>query len=104
MAALGAGAQVGVLLPFSRAQESEADKLGTQYMAQAGFDPHEALELWRNMMNMNQSGAPPAILSDHPADATRLQALQAPMPDDVQRYQQAQAQGRRPDCKAPGGA
>lgn len=103
MAALGAGAQVGVLLPFSRAQESEADKLGTQYMAEAGFDPHEALELWRNMMNMNQSGAPPAILSDHPADATRLQALQAQLPDDLQRYQKAQAQGRHPDCTAPAG-
>jgi len=101
MAALGAGAQVGVLLPFSRAQESEADKLGTQFMAEAGFDPHEALELWRNMMSMDQSGAPPAILSDHPADDTRLQALQAQMPDDVQRYQKAQAQGRHPDCKAP---
>ncbi|HSN18412.1 MAG TPA: M48 family metallopeptidase [Gammaproteobacteria bacterium] len=103
MAALGAGAQVGVLLPFSRAQESEADKLGTQYMAQAGFDPHQALDLWHNMMSMNQGGAPPAILSDHPADASRLQALQAQMPEDVQRYQQAQAQGRHPGCKAPGG-
>lgn len=101
MAALGAGAELGVLLPFSRAQESEADKLGTQFMAEAGFDPHEALELWRNMMDMNQSGAPPAILSDHPADATRLQALQVQLPDDLQRYQKAEVQGRHPDCKAP---
>jgi predicted Zn-dependent protease len=101
MAALGAGAQVGVLLPFSRAQESEADKLGTQYMAEAGWDPHEALELWRNMMSSNQ-GAPPALLSDHPADATRLQALQAQLPDDEQRYQKARQQGRHPDCTPPG--
>lgn len=100
MAALGVGATVGVLLPFSRAQESEADKLGTQYMAEAGFDPHEALDLWSNMMKLNQS-APPAILSDHPADANRLQALQAQLPDDMRRYQAAQRQGRHPDCKAP---
>lgn len=101
MAALGAGATVGVLLPYSRAQESEADKLGTQYMAEAGWDPHEALELWRNMMNSSQ-GAPPALLSDHPADASRLQDLQAQLPDDMQRYQQAQRQGRHPDCSPPG--
>jgi len=101
MAALGVGTQVGVLLPFSRAQESEADKLGTQYMAEAGWDPHEALDLWRNMMSNNQ-GAPPALLSDHPADAARLQALQAQLPDDEQRYQKARQQGRHPDCSPPG--
>ncbi|HEX4301010.1 MAG TPA: M48 family metallopeptidase [Gammaproteobacteria bacterium] len=101
MAALGAGATVGVLLPYSRAQESEADKLGTQYMAEAGWNPHEALELWRNMMSSNQ-GAPPALLSDHPADATRLQDLQAQLPDDMQRYQKAQQQGHHPDCTPPG--
>ncbi|HEY4127862.1 MAG TPA: M48 family metallopeptidase [Gammaproteobacteria bacterium] len=102
MAALGAGAQVGVLLPFSRAQESEADKLGTQYMAEAGWDPHEALELWRNMMSSNQ-GAPPELLSDHPADANRLQALQQQLPEDMQKYQAAKAAGRRPDCTPPEG-
>lgn len=100
MAALGVGATVGVLLPFSRRQESEADQLGTQYMADAGFDPHEALELWRNMMGSNQS-APPAILSDHPADAQRLQDLQTQLPGDMQRYERSQRQGRHPDCKAP---
>jgi predicted Zn-dependent protease len=102
MAALGVGAQVGVLLPFSRAQESEADKLGTQYMAEAGWDPHEALELWRNMMGSSQ-GAPPELLSDHPADANRLQALQQQLPEDMQKYRQAQAKGRHPDCTPPGG-
>ena len=102
MAALGVGAQVGLLLPFSRAQESEADKLGTQYMAGAGWDPHEALELWRNMMSSGE-GAPPELLSDHPADANRLQALQQQLPEDMQRYQQARAAGRHPDCTPPGG-
>jgi predicted Zn-dependent protease len=102
MAALGAGAQIGVLLPFSRAQESEADNLGTQYMAEAGWDPHEALQLWRNMLSSNQ-GAPPELLSDHPADMNRLQALQEQLPGDMQRYQAAQRAGRQPDCTAPGG-
>jgi len=102
MAALGVGAQVGVLLPFSRAQESEADKLGTQYMSEAGWDPHEALDLWRNMMSSNQ-GAPPQLLSDHPADANRLQALQQQLPGDMQRYQAAKGAGRNPDCTPPGG-
>jgi predicted Zn-dependent protease len=101
MAALGVGTQVGVLLPFSRAQESEADKLGTQYMSEAGWDPHEALQLWRNMMGTNQ-GAPPALLSDHPADAARLQALQSQLPDDEQRYQKARQEGHHPDCTPPG--
>ena len=100
MAALGVGATVGVMLPFSRAQESEADKLGMQYMAEAGFDPREALELWRNMMSSNQ-GAPPELLSDHPSDSNRLEALQQQLPAAMQKYQLAQRQGRHPDCKAP---
>ncbi len=100
MAALGVGASVGVMLPFSRAQESEADNLGMQYMAEAGFDPHEALDLWRNMMGANL-GAPPELLSDHPSDSNRLQALQQQLPGDMQKYQKAQRQGRNPDCKAP---
>ncbi len=101
MSALGMGAQVGVLLPFSRAQESEADELGLRYMAQAGFDPREALQLWRNMMNANL-GAPPEVLSDHPSDANRLADLQAKLPDALRLYQAAQAAGHHPDCRAPG--
>jgi predicted Zn-dependent protease len=101
MAALGLGTQVGVLLPFSRAQESEADVLGMQYMAEAGFDPHEALDLWRNMMKAN-NGAPPEILSDHPSDENRLQDLQARLPENMQRYQAAKRRGRTPDCIPPG--
>src|SRR3569832_2917152 len=51
MSALGLGAQLGVLLPYSRIQESEADVLGQQYMANAGFDPAQAVDLWQNMIN-----------------------------------------------------
>ena len=101
MSALGMGAQVGVLLPFNRAQESEADELGLRYMAQAGFDPREALQLWRNMMDANL-GTPPEVLSDHPSDSNRLADLQAKLPDALRAYQAAQAAGHQPDCKPPG--
>jgi predicted Zn-dependent protease len=101
MSALGVGAQVGLLLPFSRAQETEADELGLRYMAEAGFDPREALELWRNMMQANL-GAPPQILSDHPSDANRLADLQDKLPDALKLYAAAQRAGRHPDCRPPG--
>lgn len=100
MALLGLGAQVGVLLPFTRAQESEADVLGLRYMAQAGFEPEAALQLWRNMA---QAGGPatPAFLSTHPSDERRLQTLQDHLPQAREQYRQARARGRQPDCRAP---
>ncbi|NHK29117.1 M48 family metallopeptidase [Parvularcula flava] len=75
--ALGLGAQVGVLLPFSRENELEADRLGLQFMAQAGYDPNEAVAFWRKMQNAKAgSGAPPEFLSTHPADDRRIAQLQ----------------------------
>ena len=102
MSALGMGAQVGFLLPFNRAQESEADELGLRYMAEAGFDPHEAIDLWRNMMSANL-GAPPEVLSDHPSDKNRLEDLQGKLPDALRLYASAQAEGRHPACEPPAG-
>lgn len=99
MALLGAGAQVGILLPYSRGQESEADILGLQLMARAGFDPREAIQLWQNMQQAGSS--PPAFLSDHPSNATRIHDLQAHMPEALNLYRQAQAAGRKPACRAP---
>ena len=75
VAGLGAGAQFGVLLPFSRAHESEADAIGLNFMSKAGFDPHEAIELWHNMSSAGGS-KPPQWLSTHPSDSTRIEALQ----------------------------
>lgn len=95
--ALGMGAQVGVLLPFSRTQESEADTLGQRYMAEAGFNPEAAPQLWQKMEA--QGGASqPAFLSTHPSSANRQQALarQAQQLEPV--YKQARANGHRPDC------
>lgn len=84
---LGAGASVGVLLPYSRLQESEADRLGMIYMAKAGYDPHAARDLW---LRMAESGAgkskPPEILSTHPSDATRIRQIEARIPEALQYY------------------
>jgi predicted Zn-dependent protease len=97
-ALLGAGAQVGILLPFSRTQEAEADTLGQRYMAKAGFDPRAAVTLW-DKMEKQGSGGTPAFLSTHPAPDKRAQVLgqqaQKLMPD----YQQARASGHAPNCR-----
>lgn len=100
MALLGLGAQVGVLLPFSRAQESEADVLGLSYMAKAGFDPRQSIDLWHNMSKAGGK-APPEWLSTHPSNENRIQNLESRMPQAMQLYRQAQAQGHHPHCNRP---
>lgn len=100
MALLGLGAQVGILLPFSRAQESEADVLGLQYMARAGYDPRQAVDLWQNMAKVGGSG-PPAFLSTHPSSKQRMETLREHTPKALELYQEAQAQGRKPTCAPP---
>lgn len=72
---LGAGASLGVILPFSRKHELEADKFGLRYMHRAGYNPDEAIRFWQSMSSQ-KSGAPPEILSTHPSDATRIAQLQ----------------------------
>lgn len=100
MAALGAGAQVGVLLPFSRKHESEADRVGQQLMARAGFDPREAATLWQNMARASDAqGRPPQALSTHPDPQARIQDLTARAPSLLADYQAARAAGKRPDCR-----
>lgn len=98
MAALGLGTQVGVLLPFSRTQETEADLLGLDLMARAGFDPRQAVALWQNMGAARSSGAPPEFLSTHPSDAVRIAKLNARMARAVPLYDAAHTSGRRPRC------
>ncbi len=83
---LGAGAAVGVVLPFSRSQESEADRLGLIYMAKAGYDPHAALAFWKRMDEAKGGNAPPEILSDHPADEKRIQQIQEWLPEAMKYY------------------
>jgi metalloendopeptidase OMA1, mitochondrial len=84
---LGAGAQYGVELPFSREQESEADRLGLILMAKAGYDPRKAAAFWKRM-SAKGGGAPPEFLSGHPSDSTRIAAIEAELPEALQYYKQ----------------
>ncbi|ATG73327.1 M48 family metallopeptidase [Zobellella denitrificans] len=99
MAALGLGVQVGYLLPYGREQESEADRLGLELMARAGFDPQASIALWRNMSAASSGQQPPELLSTHPSHGTRTQELNAAMPNALALYQQARAQGKTPACR-----
>ena len=96
LAVLGAGARVGVILPFSRAQESEADVLGLDLMARAGFDPRQGPVLWENMGRLG--GQPPEILSTHPSSDSRIGALHERVKIALPLHQQARASGKRPRC------
>ncbi len=98
---LGVGAQYGVLMPYSRGQETEADVLGHDLMARAGFDPREAVQLWRNMSQAAGGRSPPTFLSTHPANEARIRALNERMPQAMRLYEAALNSGRRPDCRQP---
>ena len=94
---LGVGAQLGVLMPYGRDQETEADALGLEYMADAGFDPAAAVQLWKNMQRRS-TGGPPTFLSTHPSHEGRIEDLTAKLPRAVERYQAARRAGRSPSC------
>jgi len=98
MQALGLGAQIGILLPYSRTHESEADIIGLDLMAEAGFDPRQSVKLWKNMEKAG-GGAPPEFLSTHPASSTRIDSLLTEMADALQTYNEARAKGNKPRCK-----
>ena len=97
MSLLGLGAQVGVLLPFSRVQESEADRIGLAMMARAGFDPQQSVHLWENMAQTGGQ-SPPEFLSTHPSHKTRIADLQKHMPEVLPLYEAARAAGKQPRC------
>lgn len=95
---LGVGAQVGVLLPFSRAQESEADLVGLDLMASAGFDPRQSVDLWRSMAAAGGAGVP-EFLSTHPGSQTRIRDLQERIPQALEIQKRAHSAGKRPSCR-----
>jgi len=95
--ALGAGAAVGISLPHTRGQESEADIIGLEYMAKAGFDPREAVKLWQRM-DATTDKKPAEFLSTHPASETRIEALVSEWPKTLPLYNVAKEEGRIPDC------
>jgi predicted Zn-dependent protease len=92
MAAYGVTSQVGVELPHSRAQESEADHIGLIYMARAGYDPRQAVVFWQRFADYNkqQGGNTPAFLRTHPTDDKRIQQLQVWLPDALAQYHPVQ--------------
>jgi predicted Zn-dependent protease len=96
---LGLGAQYGVLMPYSRTHESEADMIGVDLMAKAGFNPEESVKLWQKMAQASQGNQPSEFMSTHPAHATRIQQLQEHMPKALELYKKAQTAGRQPKCR-----
>ncbi|MEO0509479.1 MAG: M48 family metalloprotease [Verrucomicrobiota bacterium] len=86
MAAYGAGASLGVILPYSRLHETEADEIGLIYAAKAGYDPRAAIGFWQRMEAQGGS-SPPEFLSTHPSDGTRMRRLNALMPRAIEIYQ-----------------
>lgn len=95
---IGMGADLLLTLPYSRGDESEADIVGLDYMARAGFDPRQSIALWNNMAK--EGGARSAeFLSTHPAPQTRIRDLEQRMPAAVALYEEARAAGRKPNCK-----
>lgn len=87
MGAIGAGAQYGFLLPFSRDHESEADKVGLMYMARAGYDPRESISFWQRMSQSSRGGQPMEFMSTHPSHGTRIEQLKKLMPEALAIYQ-----------------
>lgn len=95
MSALGFGVQVGVQLPFSRTHESEADIIGLDLMAKAGFNPQQSVNLWQNMEKASNGQRQPELLSTHPSPKSRIKDLQQHMPQA--KALQANAQ-QHPNC------
>ena len=95
--ALNAGAALGIMLPFNRKQESEADVIGLEYMARAGFDPRASVPLWQNMGDENKD-KPPEFLSTHPSNETRIDGLVSQFGKTLALYNEAKANGRNPNC------
>ncbi|GBD89112.1 TPR repeat-containing protein YfgC precursor [bacterium BMS3Abin03] len=82
----GAGTQLGIMLPYSRTQESEADHLGLIFMAIAGYDPYAAPEFWERMSADKEGGSPPEFLSTHPSGETRINDLKSWIPEAMKYY------------------
>lgn len=95
--ALQAGAALGIMLPFSRSQESEADVIGLEYMAKAGFDPRASVPLWQNM-GQEAEQAPAEFLSTHPSSETRIDQLVGQFGKTLKLYNEAKQAGKNPSC------
>ena len=86
MTVFGVGAQYGVLFPYSRTHEDEADRLGLVFMAMAGYDPHEAVGFWKRMAEEKGGKAPPEFMSTHPSDENRIKKIKEAIPEAMKHY------------------
>jgi predicted Zn-dependent protease len=86
MGAFGAGAEYGVMMPFGRSQESEADHLGLIFMAMAGYDPNHAVTFWQRMAEASGGQKPPEFMSTHPSDETRIKKIKEQLPEALTHY------------------
>ncbi len=86
LAAFGVGAQVGIMLPYSRTHEKEADELGLYFMAMAGFNPREAPEFWKRMKEQSGGAGVPEFLSTHPNPESRIDNINQHMPEAMKYY------------------
>lgn len=98
---LNHGAMVKLILPYKRGQETEADVFGLEYMAKAGFDPRAAVPLWQNMAEEAGGEGPAEFYSTHPSSENRIESLISQWTDVLPLYNQAQEEGRIPDCALP---
>jgi predicted Zn-dependent protease len=98
--ALGIGAEYGLLLPYSRTHEREADRMGRDLMAAAGFDPRASITLWENMAAA-AGDQPLAFLSTHPSHDNRIEELDTDMQQAIEIFRQARAAGLNPRCTPP---
>ena len=88
-----AGYEALIATRFSRTDESEADRIGLELTARAGYDPRAAVTLWQKMINASHGGRPPEFLSSHPAEASRVQQIQALLPTVMPLYDAARRRG-----------
>jgi predicted Zn-dependent protease len=94
---IGAGTELGLMLPYQRKQESEADLVGMHYMAEAGYDPRATLYLWRNMADRDET-RPSEFVSTHPSPDTRMADLASNLAPALIEYNAAVEAGVRPNC------
>lgn len=89
LAAYGLGAQVGILLPYSRLHENEADRLGLIFMAMAGYNPENAIDFLERMMSVQEGQQPPEFLSTHPAEESRIENIKDQLPEAMKYYRKS---------------
>lgn len=98
MAALGAATQYGALMPYGRSHETEADIIGQDLMAKAGFNPEASVKLWQNMAKASGGNQPPEFMSTHPSNQSRIKNLKAHMTKTTPVYRQSKT---KPNCVNP---